>query len=169
VAADGLEAPDGASPREPALGVIDFENGYAGLVSIFRQRAFDQKIAISGASVAETSGLCSNYVAKLLQPNPTKRIGAISLGPLLGVLGLKLVVAPDPKAVAKFGSRLEKSRVEFVHTDALQVTLTRRFLRRIGAIGGKNSRANMSRAQARRLAQRAARARWHGGNGAADR
>jgi hypothetical protein len=159
VAADSLETvPHDQMALQP-LAEINFETGYAGLIAAFRARAAERRIAIGGDSVAAVSGLAVAYVAKLLQPRPTKRIGAISLGPLLGVLGLKLIVAADSNALARFGSKLEKRREECVHSDALQVVVSRRFLKKIGAVGGKASRANMSRAQARRLGMRGAAAR----------
>jgi hypothetical protein len=160
MAGDIATAPHGQAALQP-LGEVNFENGYAGLVAAFRARAAEQKIAIGGDSVAAVSGLPVAYVAKLLQPRPAKRLGAISLGPLLGVLGLRLLVCADPIALARFGSKLEKRREAFVHSEAVhQVVFSRRFLKKIGALGGKNSRANMTAQQARRLARKAAAARW---------
>lgn len=157
-------APHGQALRQ--LAEVNFENGYAGLVAVFRAAAFQQKIAIGGDSVAAVSGLCSAYVAKLLSPRPIKRIGVISLGPLLGALGLKLIVAPDPKAIARFGSKLERRREEFVHSATVQFAISRRHLKKNQRLGGKNSRKFMSRRQARVLARKAALARWR--NGAAN-
>jgi hypothetical protein len=62
-----MDSPRGQTALQP-LAVVNFENGYAGLVNIFREHAFKQKIAISDDSVAAISGLPVAYVAKLLQP-----------------------------------------------------------------------------------------------------
>jgi hypothetical protein len=141
---------------ERLLAVIDFENGYSGLVDAMRARANEMAIAVGGASAAEISGLPSSYLAKLLSPSPkpARRFGAISLGPVLGVLGLKLVVMTDEKAEKKFGSKLERRQEKCAHhTAAVNIRLTHKFLREIAAKGGANSRRNMTRRQASALAK----------------
>jgi hypothetical protein len=130
-------------------------------------------VAIGGASAAEISGLPSSYLAKLLSPSPkpARRFGAISLGPVLGVLGLKLVVTTDERAVQKFGSKLEKRQERCVHSNGVHIYATRKFLRKIGAKGGTNSRKNLPKRVSRALARNAAMARWakaREGNGKAD-
>jgi hypothetical protein len=147
---------------ERELAVIDFENGYAGLVAAFRARANELCVAIGGASAAQISGLPSSYLAKLLSPSPkpARRFGAISLGPVLGVLGIKLIVTTDEKAEKKFGSKLEKRQESSVHSSGVNIHFTRRFLREIGAKRGANSRRNMTRRQASALARKAIQARW---------
>lgn len=91
---------------------------YAQLVDACRARAAERKIAITGADVAQVSGLPSHYVAKLLSVRPVKRIGLISLGPLLGVLGVKLVMVEDPIAMAKYTDKLPKRNESCVHNGA---------------------------------------------------
>jgi hypothetical protein len=95
------------SQRE--LAQVTHADGYAGLIAAFRVRAQERRIAITGADVAKVSGLADYYVAKLLARNPVKRVGMISLGPLLGVLGLKLVVTEDLDAVVRFGSQIKQA------------------------------------------------------------
>jgi hypothetical protein len=159
---------------ERVLAVIDFENGYAGLVDAFRARANELCVAIGGASAAEISGLPSSYLAKLLSPSPkpARRFGAISLGPVLGTLAIKLIVVTDENAMQKFGSKLEKRQQRCAHhTAAVNIRLTHKFLREIAAKGGANSRRNMTRRQASALARKAIQARWakaREGNGKAD-
>jgi hypothetical protein len=41
-----------------------------------------------------------------LSPIPYRTVGLLSLGPLLGALGLKLAVLPDDEALAKVRDRL---------------------------------------------------------------
>lgn len=156
VVADSLEARAGL-PRE--LAEVTYHEGYAGLIAAFRVRAQERRIAITSADVAKVAGLADYYVAKLLSVNPVKRIGMISLGPLLGVLGLKLVVTEDLDAVVRFGSQIKQANEACQHTDEVKVILSRRRLRKAGALGGRKSRSNMSRAEASRLARRAAAAR----------
>jgi hypothetical protein len=66
---------------ERELAVVDFQNGYAGLIDAMRARAQERRIALSSADFAAVSGLPSYYCNKLLAANPVRRIGAISLGP----------------------------------------------------------------------------------------
>jgi hypothetical protein len=48
--------------------------------------------------VDDVAGLPQRYTSKLLAPCPVKGIGAISMGPLLGALGLRLIVEIDREA-----------------------------------------------------------------------
>jgi hypothetical protein len=50
--------------------------------------------------------LPDGYASKLLSPIPYRTVGLLSLGPLLGALGLKLAVLPDAEALAKVRHRL---------------------------------------------------------------
>ena len=52
------------------------------------------------------SGLQSGYCAKILTVPPIRCVGRTSLGPLLKVLGAKLVIVEDPEALAEMKSRL---------------------------------------------------------------
>jgi hypothetical protein len=49
------------------------------MIEAMRARAAEQKIAIAGAAVAKVSDLPDYYIAKLLAPRPTRRIGMLSL------------------------------------------------------------------------------------------
>jgi hypothetical protein len=96
---------------------------------------------------------------------PRRRFGAISLAPILGTLGLKLVVVEDEKAMQRFTSKLEKRQESCVHNAGMQsaavhVALSRRFIQQIGRKGGLNSRKYMSPREASALARRAALERW---------
>jgi hypothetical protein len=79
---------------------------YDGLIAAFRNRAAELQVA--GETIDEVAGLPARYSAKLLGPNQIRRIGAISLGPLLGALALKLVIVEDEDALRQYGSRLKR-------------------------------------------------------------
>ncbi len=79
---------------------------YAGLIAAFRARA--DELQVSRLAIDEVAGFCSGYCAKILSPRRTRGITAMTLGPLLQTLGLKLVVVEDPEALAKFGPLLPK-------------------------------------------------------------
>ena len=59
------------------------------------------------ASSSSISGLPDRYSSKVLSLTSCrrKRIGMVSLGPLLGALGLKLIAVEDHEAVARNRSR----------------------------------------------------------------
>ena len=72
---------------------------YSGMIAAFRARAAERKIAVSSESASHVAGLTDQYLAKLLAPRPVRRIGMLSLAPMLGVLGVKLVMVEDEEAL----------------------------------------------------------------------
>jgi hypothetical protein len=78
------------------------------LVAALRFRLAD--LGTTGETVDEIAGLPSHYTSKLLAPSHVRVLGKVSLGSLLGALGLKLVVAVDEEALAKIKHRLTPSR-----------------------------------------------------------
>jgi len=129
------------------------------------------------------SGLQQGYVAKLLGPSQSKRLGPVSTFPLLGALGKALALVDDPEQIAMVkgrwkqrkivgGSarqiRLRNGRSEQASIDSnlqkLAVILTKmtreeRIL--MGAsIGGKQRAKKLGKRQRQRIASHAARARW---------
>jgi hypothetical protein len=146
---------------ERALATITYENGYQALVDSLRARAQELRVALSSENFAQVSGLPSFYAAKLLSPSShqVRRIGAISLGPLLGALSLKLIVMEDEKAFARFGPLLERRNECCVHyNDVITLKLTRRHMQKLGQKGMKVRWAAVRRRKA--IASRAAQARW---------
>jgi hypothetical protein len=73
-------------------------------------RARRDALLITHATIDVLSGLPDGYASKLLCDPPMKHCGAVSLGPVLGVLGLRLVVEVDDEALAKIQSRLVKRK-----------------------------------------------------------
>jgi len=81
---------------------------YAELLEALRKR-----IVFLGTSMErldDISGLPSRYVSKLFAPMELKSLGKVSLGPLLGALGLKLIVVEDPAAFAAVRRRLVRKK-----------------------------------------------------------
>jgi hypothetical protein len=76
---------------------------YEELVSALRERA--DALDISRDVIDEVAGLPDHYSSKILSLGNIKRIGIRSLWPLLGALGLKLLVVEDPAAVERLRSR----------------------------------------------------------------
>jgi hypothetical protein len=126
------------------------------------------------------AGLPARYVTKLLGPGQVKILGKLSFGLLLGALGLKLIVAEDPEALARVANRLEptKRRNGRQRSDALAArahggraevkAFLQAYMAGLGSLGGKarNAYKTISPARRRRIAKAAARGRWGKANGA---
>lgn len=132
---------------------------YPGLVTALRARVNQRQISLQSYEVAEVTGLTQGWLAKILAPTGNRALSLQSLGGVLAVLGVKLLMVEDAEAMRRYGNRIPKRNEAQVRSGAVQVTISRHFLKKIGAIGGKNSRANMSPTQARRLARKGAFAR----------
>lgn len=75
-------------------------DSYARLVVALRDRLCE--IGTTFAGVDQLAGLPDRYAQKLIGHQPVKRMGAISLFPVLQALGLRLLLAPvDPPELAK--------------------------------------------------------------------
>jgi hypothetical protein len=160
-------------PQPPAITerVIAQFNSYEGMLAAMRLRAKEREIAIGSDNVAALTGLPAFYFGKLLSPKAPRRIGSISMAPVMAILGVKLVMVEDPETMARYASRLHKRDENFVHAATVHFALSGKHMRAIRRKGGLNSRRYMSAREARALARRAAHARWakaREGNGKAD-
>jgi hypothetical protein len=70
---------------------------YGDLHEALRLRA--EVLDVSRLTIDEAAGLPSGYTGKLLCPHPAKGLGRLSLGPLLGALGVMLILVEDPAMV----------------------------------------------------------------------
>jgi hypothetical protein len=86
----------------PQLRPIAIAREYGELINALRDRA--EELNVSRETLDAVSGLQSGYTAKLLVG--LKGLGRVSLGPLLGSMGVVLVVMEDPIALAKVRDRL---------------------------------------------------------------
>lgn len=66
---------------------------YHQLWAVLRTRA--DALGISRENIDAEAGLPAGYAGTLLAPAQVKKMGLSSLGPLLGILRLKLIVAED--------------------------------------------------------------------------
>jgi hypothetical protein len=81
---------------------------YPGLIAALR--SWMQELGTTMESVDEVCGWQSRHVNKLLAPTMIKTLGRVSMGAVLGALGLKLIVAVDEPVLARMKRRLAQSR-----------------------------------------------------------
>src|SRR5688572_20147770 len=86
----------------PALAIV---RDYSDLHAALRHRA--NEMGLSRESLDDLAGLAKGHTAMILGPRPSKRLGWVSTGPVLGALGVALAVIADPEAVARIERRLE--------------------------------------------------------------
>jgi hypothetical protein len=128
---------------------------YSDLTEIMRARSTE--LEISREVLDERSGVQSGYSGKVLAPRPIRRASFDMLGYLLPALGIKLIAVADESV--PHGTRAPGRHAATVH-----FVFSARHMKQIQQKGGHNSRKNMSKAKARALARRAARARWRNGH-----
>jgi len=154
---------DFASPPPKVLAEI-FDYGH--MMGALRDRANELKIARSHENTASVMGFTNGYLQKLLAPKPPRLIGMRTLGPVLGVLGAKLLLVVDDVALARLAAigakrsdmKLVERNNNLVHDGVIQST--RRFLKKIAAKGGAATARKLNAHQRRASARNAALARW---------
>src|SRR5260370_18376143 len=67
---------------------------YPAFIEAIRDRTVD--LQISRLEIDRIAGLPTGFSGKALSRNPVKRIGLVSLGPLLEALGLIVMIVEDP-------------------------------------------------------------------------
>jgi hypothetical protein len=95
---------------------------YLELIDVFRLRA--DQLHLAGELIDEVAGLPARYCSKLFGRRQIRRVGMISLGPLLGALGIKLVIVEDQEALARVRNRLVQRNDNLVRSDRRVVTRT---------------------------------------------
>lgn len=141
--------------------VRDYDQLHAAL------RARVDALGVTFETVDEVAGLPVRYSTKLLSPVQMKAIGKVSLGPLLGALGLKLIVAVDDEALARIAKRLVP-RARSVGDAGETMPATKRKRKRSiwkgssdwGRIMKARQLLVIPESKRKRIARTAARARW---------
>jgi hypothetical protein len=155
---------DSVSPPPKVLATF---NDYSQMLLALRARAAERQIAISSDEANNVAGLSDGRLAQLLSlrtlhsTQGTRRFGALSLGPLLGILGVKLQMIEDPDAVKKYGSRLKARTGYQVRTGDIEIRFSRKFLKTNAKKGGRARMDQLRASQGLAEHQRnAALARW---------
>jgi hypothetical protein len=145
---------------------ITYPNAYTRMISAFRDRAAQRHIAMSSAAVADVAGVANYYFPKLLQANPVRRVGINSLGPLLAVLGLKIILVEDIEAVTRYGPRIPVATESCTRMLTVragrgkQQLVSVKMLRRIAPLGGAARNRSLSPAQRSQIARKGGLAKW---------
>jgi hypothetical protein len=87
------------------LGVI---KDYRDLHQILRARC--EQLDILRETIDDASGLTSGHASKLLADPPIKNLGIVSLGLVLGALGMKLIAVDDHEALERIRPKLVRRR-----------------------------------------------------------
>lgn len=143
--------------------VIAEFSDYRGMIAALREAQSRREISFATLDVVTDSA--DGYFSKTLSLMGSRRVTMESISLVWRGLGVKCLVVEDPEQWARMqrfmGSKgLTKRNVKLVRGGAVHQTLSRRFLKKIAVKGGTNSRKNMSKARARKLARMAALARW---------
>jgi len=153
-----------AAETEPR--VLAKFDAYPGMLMAFRARAAERQFALSSEENHNVTGLSDRRITQMLSIQTLKnlasvrRVGVQSLAPLLDFLGAELWLVESPWAIKQFDGRLQKRNENLVHNTVVHVVRTKRDFRRMGLIGGPNSRKNMTAQEASELGRNAALARW---------
>jgi hypothetical protein len=142
---------------------------YPGFISACRARIDELGIGVSSESAAEISGLHKDHLAKLMSSKALEAgryFTPWTLGPVLGLLAMRLVLVEDPGALKRLSRRLEKRSSSHVRNGSVTFSIPKAKLKENGTKGGKNSRAFISAKASRAIARRAAIARFPNGKAA---
>ena len=157
-----MTPPDAAAETGERRIIADGIRSYEDLLNAFRLRIREQGLAISAEANTEIAGLSDRYLQKIVGSRPVKRIGVKSFGPILGLLGVRLVMVEDEQAqkrlqmlAEKYGRQLKIREANLVRAAAAQFTVTHRFLSKIGRKGALVTNGRLTPHQRRRNARKA--------------
>lgn len=155
--------------------VLGTARSYGELHAAFRALADERRL--TRQTIDAAAGFPSGYASKLLSTTQMKAFGRSSLGPLLAVLGAKIVLVEDPETKARITDSLDKRErpnpvlrpgehgtATLPTPAAMRKEALRDALRIAGRKGAKIGNAarmvKLTPAQRSRIARQAARARW---------
>jgi hypothetical protein len=145
----------------------------AGLVEAIRRRK--DELNISNETIDAIAGFQSGYAGKVLAPKPIRHVGYMSLGLILGALGVGLQVVEDEEVRGRVEGRWTRRKracppllAVGLSTEEIQRLERQEYMRKLGSKGGKmggskggKRRMKTMSARARqRAASHAARKRW---------
>ena len=144
---------EGEGPRV----VAEFSD-YAGMLDALRRRV--NELQLNGERFDEYVGLPRGYLSKLVGANPVRRLGMTSFAPVVAGLGLRVLFVEDEAATQRLKNRVRPRNSSYVRTDATYVTLSRKFMQKIGRKGARARADNSTPAQRRKWARLAIKTRF---------
>jgi hypothetical protein len=154
---------DVAPPQQQVLAQI---TDYPSMLFAMRARAAERQIAISSDEAAHVAGLSDRRLTQILSlrtlrnVQSVRRVGITSLGPVLGLLGVRLLMVEDEEALKRFGKRLKVRNGNLAHSGVVHHVQSVKFLKTIGKKGGRARMYTMDAKQRSASARNAALARW---------
>jgi hypothetical protein len=133
--------------KEPRV-LAKFDS-YAGMLAAFRSRAEERQIAVGSENSHAVTGLSDRRISQILSIKTLKpgrnvrRVGVLSLGPLLGFLGAELWLVESQWAMRKFDKRLPKRNELKVQRSIVHHFQKIKTLRKMGRAGGKMKFKNL--------------------------
>jgi hypothetical protein len=105
--------------------------------------------------------LAPGHLAKLLTPLKSgKHLTMMTLGPVLGLLALKIVLVEDLDALRRVSKRIERRYGPNVRDGCIHYAIPKKDHREWAVQGGKARQASMTPAQRKRQAKRLNAIRW---------
>jgi hypothetical protein len=137
-------------------------DSYAGMLEAIRARV--SELQIHGERFDVHVGLPEGYLSKLAGARPIRRLGMVSLAPVLNGLGLRCQFIEDPEATDRLKNHVAPRNPSYVRAmpAAASIVFTARQLIRIRRAGGRARMAQMTAKQRSALGRKAAAARWRG-------
>jgi hypothetical protein len=98
--------PETPDIRERIFGEV---TEYYHLIDVLKLVIDERQIGVQSFDAAQVCGLTQGHLAKLMSPRTSKRhFTPVTLGPVLGLLGVRLVVVEDREAWQRVAHRLER-------------------------------------------------------------
>jgi hypothetical protein len=133
---------------------------YDEMLAAVRNRVAE--LGVCGERFDEFAGLPRGYLSKLIGARPIRRIAMTSMAPVLAGLGLKGQFVEDPIGTERLKNRVVPRNGSYVRGGVTHLTLTARFMQKIGRLGAQARIDNSTAEQRRKWARRAAFVRWRG-------
>ena len=129
-------------------------------------RAWLTQLDTNYSCVNDLAGLQDGYLAKLIAKSPVRSFGRASLSPVLGALGLKILLVVDTERLAAMRPRYVRRKKHACDDACDGNRRSLRFNPNLAGIYGHRRALILSPGRRSAIARKAARARW--GNGAQD-
>lgn len=146
-----------AEPRQ--LAVV---RSYDELIAALSARAIE--LQITRKQLAEVAGIADGSATSMLAPGGVKSFGRVTLGPVLGALGLQLVVQEDEDALKRIKNRAGSAKTSYMLNGVKNASVILKFSRRhmfeLGKKSGEMRRKSIPKRTRSRIARQAAKARW---------